>query len=133
VQESFGLTYVFISHDLSVVEHLADRVAVMYLGRIVEMAGVAELYRRPLHPYTEALLSAIPSPDPDVKRQRIVLQGTPPSPLNPPVGCLFNTRCRYAQARCGTETPALVELRPGHQVACHFAEALELQGITAPA
>lgn len=131
LQRGFGLTYIFISHDLSVVEYLSDRVAVMYLGRIVEMAGVAELYRRPLHPYTEALLSAIPSPDPDLRRERIVLEGTPPSPLNPPEGCPFHTRCRYAQSRCRTDVPPLIELQPGHQVACHVSNTLELRGVAA--
>jgi oligopeptide transport system ATP-binding protein len=119
LQEKLGLTYLFIAHDLSVVEHISNRVAVMYLGRVVEIAPADELYAHPLHPYTEALLSAVPIPDPQVKRQRMVLQGDVPNPISPPAGCHFHTRCPLAEARCRTEPPQLRESRPGHFVACH--------------
>ena len=120
LQEKFGLTYLFIAHDLSVVEHISDRVAVMYLGRVVEVATSEELYANPLHPYTEALLSAVPIPDPKIKRKRIVLQGDVPNPIRPPSGCHFHTRCPIAEARCKTEVPALKSVGGRHQVSCHL-------------
>jgi len=124
LQEALGLTYLFISHDLSMIRHIADRVAVMYLGKIMELAEVDELYDGPLHPYTQALLSAVPVPDPEVEatRRRVVLEGDIPSPASPPPGCPFNTRCPAVRERCAAEAPQWREIAPGRWVACHFAE-----------
>ena len=124
LQERLGLTYLFISHDLSMIRHIADRVAVMYLGKLAELAPNHALYGNPLHPYTQALLSAIPIPDPatESRRQAIVLRGDVPSPADPPSGCRFSSRCPYAVERCRVEEPAWRELRPGHRVACHLAK-----------
>ena len=122
LQERLGLTYLFIAHDLAVVRHISDRIVVLYLGRVVETAPARELFARPLHPYTNALISAVPVPDPHVERarRRIELRGEVPSALNPPEGCRFCTRCPAATERCTAEAPALVEAAPGHFVACHF-------------
>jgi peptide/nickel transport system ATP-binding protein len=129
LQEKFNLTYLFISHDLSVVEYIADRVAVMYVGKIVEIAPTDQLFSRPKHPYTEALMSAIPKPDPRLRSKRIILEGEIADPGNPPSGCYFHPRCPYAQARCKTETPALRPVAEDRMVACHFAEQLYLAGV----
>lgn len=120
LQKELGLTYLFIAHDLRVVKHISDRVAVMYLGQIVELAESDELYRNPLHPYTQALLSAIPVTDPKTKRQRIILEGDPPSPTQVPAGCRFHPRCPKRFDRCDTEAPVLREVSPGHWVSCHL-------------
>lgn len=124
MQQKKNLTYLFISHDLSVVRHISDRIAVMYLGSVAEVAGKAQLYSNPMHPYTKALLSAIPLPDVKKKRQRIILQGDVPSAYNPPSGCKFHTRCPYATDRCKQEIPVLRQMEKEHQVACHRAEEL---------
>ena len=124
LQKEFGLTYLFISHDLSVVEHISDRVAVMYLGKIAELTDSEALYRTPLHPYSQALLSAAPVPDPRRKRERVILTGDVPSPISPPPGCRFHTRCLYAQEVCREEEPPLREVQKQHFAACHFAEGL---------
>jgi peptide/nickel transport system ATP-binding protein len=120
LQREKRLSYLFIAHDLAVVEHISHKIAVMYLGKIVEYADKRTLFTRPLHPYTEALLSAVPVPNPKLKRQKRLLQGDVPSPINPPSGCAFHTRCPYAEPRCKTDTPHLVEISPGHGVSCHL-------------
>jgi oligopeptide transport system ATP-binding protein len=120
LQDEFGLAYLFVSHDLAVVEHVAHRIAVMYLGRIVELSTRERIFSRPLHPYTEALMAAAPIADPRARRERLVIEGDVPSPMNPPPGCHFHTRCPYAVARCRSEDPPLQEVAPGHVVACHL-------------
>ena len=130
LQSSMNLTYLFVAHDLSVIEHISDRVAVMYVGKMVELAETEELFLNPLHPYTEALLSAVPKPDPDVKMERIILQGEVANPANPPTGCYFHPRCRYARDICKHQAPAYEEARPNHWVSCHFARELTLRGVT---
>ena len=122
LQDKYNLTYLFISHDLSVVEHISDTVGVMYLGNLVEYGATSDIFNHPLHPYTKALFSAIPIPDPTIRRERIVLQGSIPSPANPPKGCKFHTRCPYATERCKTEVPQQREVEPGHYVVCHLYE-----------
>ena len=128
LQEKMGLTYLFVAHDLSVVAHISDRVAVMYVGKIVELASTAELFSHPKHPYTEALMSAIPRPDPRPKEKRVVLTGEVANPANPPSGCYFHPRCIYAKEICSTQEPALEEVAPGHFAKCHFARELTLAG-----
>ncbi|WP_062048322.1 ABC transporter ATP-binding protein [Bacillus sp. JCM 19034] len=128
LQEEFQLTYLFISHDLGVVRHISDRVIVMYLGRIVEIADKKSLFENPQHPYTKALLSAIPVPDPEKKKERIILKGDVPSPIDPPTGCRFHTRCPFATEKCKTETPQLRAadyMKEGHQAACHYMEEIK--------
>lgn len=130
LQDEYDLTYLFISHDLSVIEYLADRVAVMYLGSLVELAKTDELYHNPKHPYTEALMSAVPKPDPRQRSKRIILQGEVPDATKPPSGCRFHPRCPYAEKMCAEETPSLQDAGNGHMVACHFADTLKLRGVT---
>jgi oligopeptide/dipeptide ABC transporter ATP-binding protein len=129
LQERLGLTLLFIAHDLSVVEHVSDRIGVMYVGKIVEMAETEELLGHPLHPYTEALISAVPPADPDIRLDRIILEGDVASPANPPAGCIFHPRCHYARDVCKAEVTELVEVKPDHYANCHFAAELKLQGI----
>jgi peptide/nickel transport system ATP-binding protein len=130
LQKEFGLTYLFISHDLSVVEHISDRVAVMYVGKLVESAVTRELFINPRHPYTEALLSAVPKPNPRLRTEAIILEGDVADPANPPSGCYFHPRCSYCIDRCESEEPALHEVAPDHFVSCHRAEELKLMGVT---
>jgi peptide/nickel transport system ATP-binding protein len=129
LQSQLALTYLFVAHDLSVVKHVSDRVAVMYVGRIVELADTTRLFTSPRHPYTEALLSAVPTPDPRRRTRRIVLEGEVADPANPPPGCHFSPRCRYVVDRCRVETPPLVPAESGHLVSCHRAAELGLRGI----
>ncbi|HYI24477.1 MAG TPA: oligopeptide/dipeptide ABC transporter ATP-binding protein, partial [Thermomicrobiales bacterium] len=131
LQQELDLTYLFISHDLSVIEHICDRVAVMYVGKIIELAPTDMLFANPQHPYTEVLMSAVPVPDPRKRdrRARIQPKGEVADPVNPPSGCYFHPRCQYAQERCSTEEPLLREVRPGHYAACHFSESLRLLGV----
>ena len=133
LQDELGLTYLFVAHDLSVVKHISDRVAVMYVGKIVEVAETDRLFKAPKHPYTEALLSAVPKPDPRLRSERIALQGEVADPAHPPSGCYFHPRCAHAIDRCRTETPPLEEAQPGHAVACHRARELSLKGVEAQA
>ncbi len=129
LKADFNLAYIFIAHDLSVVQYISDRVAVMYVGRIAEVTDSIELYSHPLHPYTEALMSAVPRPNPRMKKERIIMEGDVADPSDPPPGCLFHPRCRYAQERCRKEAPELREIKPDHYVSCHFAGELDLKGI----
>jgi peptide/nickel transport system ATP-binding protein len=129
LQKDFNLTYIFVAHDLSVVEHISDRVAVMYVGRLVELASTHDLYYNPKHPYTEALMAAVPKPDPRMRDRPIKLPGEVASPANPPSGCYFHPRCRYAKDICSQEAPPLVEVAPEHFAACHFAGELDLRGV----
>jgi len=129
LQKEFGLTYLFIAHDLSVTKHISDRIAVMYLGKIVEMANTDELFKNPKHPYTEALLSAVPVPDPDYEMERIILKGDVPSPVNPPPGCNFHPRCMYAKEICSQEEPKFIDYGGEHYASCHFANQLKLRGV----
>ena len=131
LQEKFGLTYLFISHDLSVVKHISDRVAVMYLGKLVEMSETDKLFSNPLHPYTEALISAVPVPDPDYIVNQIILEGDVPSPATPPTGCYFHPRCRYAENICARQAPSYRDVGGEHFVSCHFAERLSLRSVSA--
>ncbi|MBM3258333.1 MAG: dipeptide ABC transporter ATP-binding protein [Candidatus Sericytochromatia bacterium] len=132
LQDEFGLTYLFIAHNLATVQHISDRVAVMYLGKMVELGTSDQLYANPKHPYTQALLSAVPEPDPTLKRERVILQGDIPSPVNPPSGCRFHTRCPVAVDRCRVEDPAFVDTGSGHMVACHHHPAVALPMVGLP-
>ena len=129
LQDEFSLSYLFIAHDLSVVEHISDSVAVMYVGKIVEQADTRRLYHNPKHPYTEALLSSIPRPDPEIQKRRVPIRGELPNPADPPTGCYFHPRCPYAEAICSQEEPPLQEVAPGHVAACHFSDQLTLRGV----
>ena len=129
LQDEFSLSYLFIAHDLSVVEHISDYVAVMYVGKIVERASTDRLYHFPKHPYTEALLSSIPRPDPAIQKRRVPIRGELPNPASPPTGCYFHPRCPYAEAICAEEEPPLQAVEPGHVAACHFADTLTLRGV----
>ena len=130
LQQELSLTYLFVSHDLSVVKHICNRVAVMYVGKLVELAPTEELFARPLHPYTEALMAAVPIPDPRIRSAMLPLEGEVPNPANPPSGCYFHPRCRYAQPLCREQAPPLQEALPGHLAACHFAGELSLRGVS---
>ena len=130
LQRQLHLTYLFVAHDLSVVEHISDRVAVMYVGKVVELAETEALFLHPRHPYTEALLAAVPKPRPGRKTKRAILRGEVANPANLPSGCAFHTRCPYARDLCRAETPPLVEIEPGHHAACHFARELSLEGVS---
>jgi oligopeptide/dipeptide ABC transporter ATP-binding protein len=129
LKEELNLTILFIAHDLAVVEHICDRIAVMYVGKIAELTSSEDLLYHPMHPYTEALISAVPAADPDIRMERIILEGDVPSPANPPSGCVFHPRCRYAKDVCRSDPPNLEEVEPGHWVSCHFARELTLHGI----
>jgi oligopeptide/dipeptide ABC transporter ATP-binding protein len=129
LQEELGLTLLFVAHDLSVVEHISDRIAVMYVGKLVEVAETTKLLNNPLHPYAEALISAVPPADPAIRLDRIIMEGDVPSPANPPSGCVFHPRCQYAKSACSKDVPQLEEIQPGHWVSCLFANELQLQGI----
>jgi oligopeptide/dipeptide ABC transporter ATP-binding protein len=131
LQDEFDLSYLFVAHDLSVVKHVSDRVAVMYVGKIVEVAKTNELFENPKHPYTEALLSAVPKPDPRLRSEHVPLEGEVADPAHPPSGCYFHPRCQYAVDKCRTETPDFIEIEPGHSVRCHRAEELALTGVSA--
>lgn len=132
LQDKYGLTYLFVSHDLSVVRHISNRVAVMYVGKLVELAPTSRLFTVPQHPYTEALLSSVPKPDPQLRSERVLLQGDVADPSNPPAGCYFHPRCRYATTVCREERPPLQEIQPDHYVSCHHVEELELHGVEPP-
>jgi peptide/nickel transport system ATP-binding protein len=132
LQDQYGLTYLFVSHDLSVVRHVTNRVAVMYVGKLVELAPTSRLFTVPQHPYTEALLSSVPKPDPRLRSERVLLQGDVADPSNPPTGCYFHPRCRYATVVCREEQPPLREIQPAQLVRCHHAEEIELQGVEPP-